>query len=96
MGRAGPLCCALLRAWIEDRLRAPEQGNRFPVCLIRHIGIPDLGRAAAINHGDALLRTATRNISYGYFSLSLSLRRSLINAFNIPVPFKEPCNFLRR
>jgi len=37
------------RLRIENQLRTPEQGERFPAGFIRHFGIPDLGRAAGVN-----------------------------------------------
>src|SRR5215212_6085662 len=41
-------CFTLSRAWIENQLRAAEQGDRFLTNFIGHLGIPHLGCPSAV------------------------------------------------
>jgi hypothetical protein len=38
--------------WIQNKLRTPEQGDRFPAGLICHFGVPDLDGPSAVECED--------------------------------------------
>src|SRR5215212_2083906 len=56
-------------AWVEDHLRAAEQGNWFAV-LVRYGSIPHLGRAATV---DELRFAGDRTVTFGPDEVTLQL-----------------------
>jgi hypothetical protein len=90
-----------LLARIQDQLCTPEQGNRFPAGLVRHLGIPYLGRSSAVdfcpNTGNAPLTVVPKKLLFSSMVVVMSGKYSIgdfdHSLFSISIVFGSSHSF---